>query len=118
VDMAAKRAATRWYHFKGARRELNGGGVGRSRVTRGGETGERERGPGRGEKWLGRPASSPGQRARAAALPREGPEKATRGGEWEPTKNPRRNLTYILKSTHRPSLLTQPRQHSCKSYRP
>jgi hypothetical protein len=42
VDMAAKRAATRWYHFKRARRELNGGGVGGSRVTRGGRTGERE----------------------------------------------------------------------------
>jgi hypothetical protein len=27
----------------------------------------------------------------------EGPEKATRGGEWEPIKIPRRNLDYIPK---------------------
>jgi hypothetical protein len=43
----------------------------------------------------------------------EGPEKATRGrgggGEWEPIKIPRRNLSYILESTRYPSLLARPR---------
>jgi hypothetical protein len=33
------------------------------------------------------------------------------GGEWEPIKIPYRNLTYILKSTRHPSLLTRPRPH-------
>jgi hypothetical protein len=39
----------------------------------------------------------------------EGPEKVTRGGEWEPIKIPHRNLVYIPKSTRSPSLLTRPR---------
>jgi hypothetical protein len=36
----------------------------------------------------------------------EGPEKATRGGEWEPIKILHRNLVYVLKSTQCLSLLT------------
>jgi hypothetical protein len=31
------------------------------------------------------------------------------GGEWEPIKIPRRNLSYILESTRYPSLLARPR---------
>jgi hypothetical protein len=42
----------------------------------------------------------------------EGPEKATRGGEWEPIKIPQGNSPYIPKSTRRPSLLTRSRPHS------
>jgi hypothetical protein len=42
----------------------------------------------------------------------EGPEKVTRGGEWEPNKIPRRNLTYIPKSTRCTSLLARPRPPS------
>jgi hypothetical protein len=34
------------------------------------------------------------------------------GGEWERIKISCRNLTYISKSTRRPSLLTRPRPHS------
>jgi hypothetical protein len=37
----------------------------------------------------------------------EGPEKATRGGEWEPIKIPHRNLAYIPKSIRDPFLLTR-----------
>jgi hypothetical protein len=36
----------------------------------------------------------------------EGSKKATRGGEWEPIKIPRRNLAYILNQIRHPSLLT------------
>jgi hypothetical protein len=36
----------------------------------------------------------------------EGPEKTTRGGEWEPIKIPHRNFTYITNQTQRASLLT------------
>jgi hypothetical protein len=42
----------------------------------------------------------------------EGPEKATRGGEWESIKIPYRNSVYIPKLTRHPSLLTQSRPHS------
>ncbi len=42
----------------------------------------------------------------------EGLEKATRGGEWEPIKIPRRNLTSIPNRTRYPSLLTRPGPHS------
>jgi hypothetical protein len=42
----------------------------------------------------------------------EGPEKATRGGEWEPIKIPLGNLAYIPKSIRRPSLLSRSRPHS------
>jgi hypothetical protein len=42
----------------------------------------------------------------------EGPEKVTRGGEWEPIKTPLRNLAYIAESTRCPSLLTRPRPTS------
>jgi hypothetical protein len=41
-----------------------------------------------------------------------GPEKVTRGGEWELIKIPRRNLAYIPKSTRHPFLLTRQRPHS------
>jgi hypothetical protein len=47
-----------------------------------------------------------------ALIPIEGPEKATRGGEWETIKIPRRNLAYIPNWTRRPSLLTRPGPHS------
>jgi hypothetical protein len=42
----------------------------------------------------------------------EGPEKATRGGEWEPIKIPHRNLAYIPNRTRRTSLLTRPKSPS------
>jgi hypothetical protein len=42
----------------------------------------------------------------------EGPEKTTRGGEWEPIKIPRRNSVYISNPTRHPSLLTRPRPTS------
>jgi hypothetical protein len=42
----------------------------------------------------------------------EGPEKVTRGDEWEPIKTPLRNLAYIAESTRCPSLLTRSRPTS------
>jgi hypothetical protein len=42
----------------------------------------------------------------------EGPEKTTRGGEWDPIKIPYQNLAYIPKSTRHPSLLTPSKLHS------
>jgi hypothetical protein len=42
----------------------------------------------------------------------EGPEKATRGGEWESIKIPEGNSAYIPKLTLCPSLLTRPRLHN------
>jgi hypothetical protein len=49
-----------------------------------------------------------------ALIPIEGPEKATRGGEWEPIKIPRGNLAYIPKSIWHASLIAQPRPPSYK----
>jgi hypothetical protein len=65
----------RQHPFKGGRRDATEGGVG-SRATRGAKRG-RERGLGRGSKWLGRPASAPGWWARVAALP------CYSGGRWD-----------------------------------
>jgi hypothetical protein len=42
----------------------------------------------------------------------EGPEKVTRGGEWELFKIPHRNFAYIPKSTRCPSILARPRPSS------
>jgi hypothetical protein len=58
------------FPFKGGWQERSGGaGGGEVRRCTGQSGGERG-GPGRGGKWLGRPASAPGRRVRVAALPR------------------------------------------------
>jgi hypothetical protein len=47
-----------------------------------------------------------------ALIPIEGPDRVTRGGEWEPIKIRRGNLAYVPNSTQRASLLARPRPHS------
>jgi DNA-binding protein H-NS len=46
----------------------------------------------------------------------EGPEKATRGGEWKPIKIPRWNLSYVPNLTRRTSLLARSGQHSYRHH--
>jgi hypothetical protein len=47
-----------------------------------------------------------------SSLDTKGQEKATRGGEWEPIKISRGNLTYVLNLTQSVSLLTRSKPHS------
>jgi hypothetical protein len=42
----------------------------------------------------------------------EGPNKATKEGEWEPIKILDKNLTYVPNRSHRASLLARSRPHS------
>jgi hypothetical protein len=48
----------------------------------------------------------------SALIPIEGPDKATRGGEWEVIRIPQWNLSYVPNQTQYTSLLTLPRPHS------
>jgi hypothetical protein len=52
------------------------------------------------------------QRCPKIKMQYEGPEKTTRGGEWETIKIPHENLAYVPNLTQRASFLTRLRPHS------
>jgi hypothetical protein len=54
---------------------------------------------------------------KSALIPIEGPEKATRGGEWEPIKIIMQELAYVPSSNPKAKILQESDEHTNQQHR-